>query len=135
MEKWDFFDHKIRSGKILLPSGNENLPCGNGKIPCGKILLKQEGGEIKREDEMKRFWSRKIRREDNVVREMWEMMRRMWEMVRRKRKIINGKGEMEGREEGKISINKMKILQKLNRLCFFIVYLIKLTKINKNEQK
>ncbi len=55
--------------------------------------------------------------------------------MRRKRKIINGKGEIEGRGEGKISISKMKILQKLNRLCFFIVYLIKLTKINKNEQK
>ena len=62
-------------------------------------------------------------------------MREEWEMVRRKRKIINGKREMEGREEGKISISKMKILQKLNRLCFFIVYLIKLIKINKNEQK
>lgn len=63
------------------------------------------------------------------------MVRRMWEIVRRKRKIINGNEEMEGRGEEKISINKMKILQKLNRLCFFIVYLIKLTKINKNEQK
>ena len=34
MEKWDFFTHKMGSGKIHLPCGNEKMKGGNKKVAC-----------------------------------------------------------------------------------------------------